>query len=73
MAESGANMTTSSNTSDCALGSADAEYERLIRQAARLDHVARLTVNVNHGIMRSAVKLRVTDCIRFGIPQAMPA
>jgi ubiquinone/menaquinone biosynthesis C-methylase UbiE len=34
--ESGANMTASSPTSDYALGSTDAEHERLIRQAARL-------------------------------------
>jgi ubiquinone/menaquinone biosynthesis C-methylase UbiE len=36
MVESGANMTASSPTSGYALGSTDAEHERLIRQAARL-------------------------------------
>jgi hypothetical protein len=36
MIESVANMTASSNTSDYALGSTDAEHERLIRHAARL-------------------------------------
>jgi hypothetical protein len=35
MVESGANMTASSPTSDYALGSTDAEHERLIREAPR--------------------------------------
>jgi 2-polyprenyl-3-methyl-5-hydroxy-6-metoxy-1,4-benzoquinol methylase len=34
--ESGANMTTNNPTSDYALGSTDAEHERLIQQAARI-------------------------------------
>jgi hypothetical protein len=27
------------------------------------DHVARLIVNANHSVMRTAVKLRVADCV----------
>jgi hypothetical protein len=40
----------------------------------RFDHVASRIVNANHGIMRTAEKLGVTDCItgriRLGILQA---
>jgi hypothetical protein len=38
----------------------------------RLDHVARIIINANHGIMPAAEKLRVVDCVAdrgwFGAP-----
>jgi hypothetical protein len=33
----------------------------------RLDHVASRIVNANHSIMRSALKLRVADCVRYTV------
>jgi hypothetical protein len=40
----------------------------------RLDHVASLTVNANHRIVRPAEKFRladcIADCVRFAVPQA---
>jgi len=37
----------------------------------RFDHITRLIVNVNHGIMRPAAVLRVIDCrARVLIPQS---
>src|SRR5262245_22239904 len=38
----------------------------------RLDHVASRIVNANHGIVRTAVELRISDCIRDGIRLAIP-
>jgi hypothetical protein len=38
----------------------------------RLDHVARVVVNANHGTMLAADKLRVTDCIRDCVWLAIP-
>jgi hypothetical protein len=35
----------------------------LARVLVRLDHVASRIVNANHCIMRSAVELRVADCV----------
>jgi hypothetical protein len=37
---------------------------------ARFDHITRVIVNANHGIMRAAEELSVIDCIiRLGVPQ----
>jgi len=38
----------------------------------RFDQVASVIVNANHGIMRAAAMLRVTDCIRDSIALAIP-
>jgi hypothetical protein len=40
----------------------------------RLDHSASRIVNTNHGTLRSAVKLRVTDCVadRVGLTVQQP-
>jgi hypothetical protein len=42
------------------------------RVLVRLDHVARVVVNANHGTMLAADKLRVTDCIRDCVWLAIP-
>jgi hypothetical protein len=36
----------------------------------RLDQVARIIVNADHGIMSAAEKLCVADCIWLAVPQA---
>jgi hypothetical protein len=45
----------------------------IARVLVRLDHVTRIFVNANHGIMRAAVKLCVADCVtncaRLAVPQ----
>jgi hypothetical protein len=38
----------------------------------RFDDIASFIVNANHGIMRPAEKLRVTDCIRGYIRPGVP-
>jgi len=38
----------------------------------RLDHVARIIVNANHGVMRTAEKLCVSDCIADYVSLALP-
>jgi len=46
----------------------------LARVLVRLDYIASIIVNANDGVMRSAVELRiidcVADCVRLAIPQA---
>ena len=43
----------------------------IARVLVRFDHVASVIVNANHGIMRTAIKLRVSNCVRvFRVPQA---
>jgi hypothetical protein len=36
----------------------------------RLDHVASVIINANHGIVGAAEKLGVADCIRLAVPKA---
>jgi len=36
------------------------------------DHAASVIVNANHGIMRAAEMLRVSDCVRNGIWLGVP-
>jgi len=38
----------------------------------RFDHVASGIINENHGIMRAAAMLRVSDCVRDSIRLAIP-
>ena len=38
----------------------------------RFDHIASRVVNVNHGIVRPAVMLRVTDCVGDTLSIAIP-
>jgi hypothetical protein len=38
----------------------------------RFEHIAAHIVNANHGIVRPAAMLRVSDCVRDGIQLAIP-
>ena len=43
----------------------------LARVLVRLDHVANVIIHANHGMMRSAVMLRVSDCITDSVWSAI--
>jgi hypothetical protein len=47
-------------------------FRRIALVAVRVHHVAGVIVNADHGIMRAAAMLRVTDCIRDSISIAIP-